>query len=321
MATFPQDAIGGAKAEIMSIRERRQELRSQPRTIDLEDFIPAKAQVICVASGKGGTGKTIVASNLAVLMARRGLRVTLVDADFGLANAHLVLGMNPKHDVSAVVRGELSIDRVCERGPCGVRLVPGGSGRAELTVLAGDELSVLAGELYRLEESSDVIIVDLGAGINPQVLKFLNAAHDIVLVTDHEATARSDAMAAIGVLADILGAATIHVVMNRVRDREHSVVAFQKLWGEVNRRWLSRIKLYFSGWMPENWYVKSSVILGKPLVLAHPRSLPARCLGTMAEKLCKHHAVWRNRQIGRWGARSAFARLAEMSGSSPSLRV
>ena len=316
MATFPQPLRHGAAAEIALLKEYQLEARSQSPFLDPEGSAPAKSQVICVASGKGGTGKTLVSTNLAVLLARSGLRTTLVDADFGLANAHLMLGIEPRHDIAHVVRREKSVEEIAERGPAGMRLVPGGEGRAELSLLSGAELHHIACELHRLEESSDAIVVDLGAGLSPQVLRFLNVAHDIVLVTDHEATARSDALGMIAALAEILGAATVHVVVNRARNREHAVVAFQHLWNRANKAWRGRIRLFFSGWLPHSWYVQSSVILGKPLVLAHPQSLPTRCLKTMAAKLHKHHLVWRGRQVGRWGVPSAFARLAEMTASA-----
>lgn len=314
MATFPQEGGIGALSKVAGLRDEILRQRSASPALCMQDFAPARAQVICVTSGKGGTGKTMVATNLSALLSRLGLRTTLIDADFGLANDHLLLGLDPPSDISSVIRGEKKIEEICVKGPFGLTLVPGGSGKAELSLLSGEELNLLAQEFLRLEETADVVVVDLGAGLGPCVLKFLSASHDIVLVTDGEATARSDALATIGALADILGAATVHIVVNRARSREHAVISFQNVWAKVNRRWRGRIKLFFSGWVPDNWYVKSSVILGKPVVAAHPFSLPTRCLRTMAEKIHKHHLVWRSRQVGRWGAQSAFARMAGFSG-------
>lgn len=314
MATLLQHYQKRQFTALDELRTRYLANSSQSPSIDLDAFHLAKGQVICIASGKGGTGKTFLSCNLSVRLAQKGLRVTLIDADFGFANAHLLLGLRPRFDISHVVRGEKRLDEIIEQGPAGVRLVPGGHGRAELAMLTEEGFSSLARELFRLEETSDVFVVDLPAGLSPQALWLMSSAHDIVLVSDHESTSRSDVLAMIGALAGTVGAATVHIVINRARDREHAVVSFQQIWNEANRAWRGRIKVFFSGWLPQNWYVQSSVILGKPLVIKHPHSLPTRCLQTIGDKLHKHHLVWKSRQVGRWGAPSAFARLLQLSG-------
>ena len=274
---------------------------------------PAKSQVICIASGKGGTGKTLIACNLAVLLAGQGLRVTLLDADLGLANAHLLLGVEPKYDLSHLMRGERKLHEIMVGGPKGVQLVPGGSGNTQLAVSSDEDLRSLARHLIGLEDFSDIILVDLSSGIHPQIIRFLNVAHDIILVSNFEATAQADVLATIGMLAETLGQATVHLMINKARDREQAVTAFQQLWNRVNRQWRGRIKLFFSGWLPQNWYVQRSINMGRPLVLKNPQSLPTRCLKTIAARLYKHHLVWRSRQVGNWGMPSAFARLSQMT--------
>ena len=304
LGTLRTRVAGSIRASCGMPRERKQ-------AMETPDISPARAQVICVASGKGGTGKTIVAANLSVLLARKGHRVTLVDADFGLANSHIVLGIEPKYDIYDVLSGERSMNQVIEPGPAGLKLVPGGAGRAKLAMLADSNLDKLVDELACLEESSDIIIVDLAAGISPRIVRFLSMAHDIILVSNHEQTARSDVISTIGMLADTLGAATIHLMINSARDRKHATVTFQQIWSRVNSLWRGRIKLFFSGWIPKSHYVHSSVTRGKPLVVVHPQSQPSRCLEAMCERLHKHHMLWSSRQVGRWGVPSAFASLAE----------
>jgi len=277
------------------------------------EVMPAKSQVICIASGKGGTGKTFVACNLAVALARLRDRVTIVDADFGLANAHLMLGIEPQYDISHVLEGGKDLNDVLERGPLGVKLVPGGAGRTGLAMAADADIESIVQGLDSLEGGSDIIIVDLAAGISRRVAKFLTMAHDIVLVANHETTARSDVHGMIGMLAETLGAATVHLVINMARDREHAVVTFQQIWSRVNHAWRGRIKLFFSGWLPKSPFVHNSIMRGKPLVVAYPQSQPARCITTMAERMHKHHLVWRSRQVGRWGVPSAFAGLGSLA--------
>jgi flagellar biosynthesis protein FlhG len=177
-------------------------------------------------------------------------------------------------------------------------------------MLSDANVDRLMNELACLEENSDIIVVDLAAGMSPMVARFLSLAHDIILVSNHEITARADVISTISMLADTLGAATIHLVINMARDRKHAVVTFQQLWSRVNSMWRGRIKLFFSGWIPKSHYVTSSLMRGRPLVLAHPQSQPSRCLDIMGERIHKHHMTWRSRQIGRWGVPSAFSSLA-----------
>lgn len=296
-------------------RSRHLALRTQDPNLGEREFATAKSQVICIASGKGGTGKTIITCNLAVLLARQGLRVGIVDADLGLANAHLLLGVEPKYDISDLMSGEKELEDIIVQGPNGIRLISGGSGKIELTALSLMELSSLAGKLRRLEDISDIILVDLAGGLDPLILGFLGAAHDVILVTNHESTAKSDVVATIGMLAETLGEATVHLVINRARNREHAVISFQQIWQRVNRQWRGQVKLYFSGWLQNNWYVQSSVIRGRPFVIKHPKSLPTQCLETMSDKIHKHHLIWKKQQIGRWGVPSAFAKLQRISGN------
>jgi flagellar biosynthesis protein FlhG len=291
--------------------------RQRPAPLEAETPAPAKSQVICVASGKGGTGKSIVAANLSVLLARKGLKVTLIDADFGLANAHLLLGIEPKHDICDVLSGDMSLSRIIERGPAGIQLVPGGSGRSGLALMADADIDRLMAALASLEESSDIIVTDLAAGISPRIVRFLTRAHDIILVSNHETTARADVISTINMLAETLGEATVHLVVNCARDRNHATVTFQQLWARVNKLHRGKVKLFFSAWIPKSPFVTSSIMRGKPLVLVHPQSQPARCLETMCVRMHKHHLSWRSRQIGRWAAPSAFAKSPEPN-TSPS---
>lgn len=288
--------------------------RQRPGQAESEGPVPAKSQVICVASGKGGTGKSFVAANLSVLLARKGIKVTLVDADFGLANAHLLLGMEPKHDICDVLSGEVSMAQAVERGPVGIRLVAGGTGRSAAALMADAEFDRLLAAFGCLEEHSDVIIVDLAAGLSPRVVRFLTMAHDIILVSNHESTARADVLSTIDMLAEALTEPTVHLVINQARDRKHATVTFQQLWSRVNSLHRGRVKLFFSGWIPRSQFVSSSIMRGKPLVLIHPQSLPSRCLEAICVRMHKHHLSWRSGQVGRWAAPSAFARPPEPAG-------
>ena len=150
------------------------------------------ARVLCVASGKGGTGKSVVATNLATLRAQQGERVLLVDFDAGLANAHLLLGLAPRSDLGHVAEGAATARQAMVEGPFGLQLLSGGVGRAALVDPTRRELDRLFRALEPLETEFDLIVVDHGAGMGFGTIAHLAATSTLLLVTSHEVTALSD---------------------------------------------------------------------------------------------------------------------------------
>lgn len=273
---------------------------------------PAKSQVICIASGKGGTGKTLISTNLAVLLAREGLKTILIDADFGLANAHLLLGLDPIYDISSVLSGEKEIDEIIIEGPEGMKLIPGGSGLSELSSLDDEKFLNLIKQLKNLEGSADVIIIDLPAGISPQVMSLLGAAHEIIVVTTPEITSLVDAYALLKSLTAIFSQISPHIIVNRAPDKSRAVTAFQKLFNVSKKHLREGMTPKFLGWLPQNWYVINSVTSRKPLVLRHPLSFATQSVEAMADKLFKRHSAWKNRQLDNFVFPSYFTRLEKM---------
>jgi len=269
-----------------------------------------KSQVICIASGKGGTGKTMIATNLSVLLAREGLNVVLLDADFGLANAHLLMGVDPTDDISSVISGEKSFSEIIVEGPEGVKLIPGGSGLSELTSLGDEKFRQLINDLSDLETLADVLIVDLPAGISPQVLALMGAAHEMIIVITPEVTSLVDAYAMIKTLSRMNEKTTVHIIVNRAQDKSRAVVGFQKLYSVVGKHLQGKVALKFLGWIPQNWYVLNSVACRKPVVLRHPMCFATSCIGGMAEKLFKRNTHWRDQQSNNYP--SYFERLEQM---------
>ena len=158
------------------------------------------ATTIAVMSGKGGVGKSSIAVNLSICLALRGLRVTLIDADMGLANADLLMNITPRHTLSHVLAGVRSVEEVCIDGPGGIRFVPGASGLHELADLSEFERQSLITQLRKLEDSTDIVVLDCGAGISRNVISFALAADRIVVVTTPQPTALTDAYATIKAL-------------------------------------------------------------------------------------------------------------------------
>lgn len=257
-----------------------------------ESVDPASCQVICVASGKGGTGKTIVSTNLAVALVRKGLRVVLLDADLGLANAHLLLGVEPAHDISAVISGKKSVEEISVDCPAGVRLIAGGSGISELAELKEWQFRQLAEQLRGCEEGADIMIMDLAAGISSQVMRFLANAHDVIIVTTPDVTAQIDAYATIKTMTRTGGGVGAKIVINRARNEEEAIATYKKLASVVRNR-LKGVKLNLLSWIPHNWYVQNSVHMRRPVVDLHPRSFVTRTFLSMADDIKKGHIKWR----------------------------
>ncbi len=174
-------------------------------------------RLVGIASGKGGTGKTVLAANLAVALALSGLEVAAVDADLGLANLHILLGMPPGSTLGGTVFSGASLDSAVVRGPAGVALVPGGAGAAALADLAPSQLDRLAASVRALARGRDAVIVDSAAGLSPRTLRLLAECDLCVVATTPEVTAMTDAYAVLKTLARAEGRAPTVALVVSVR--------------------------------------------------------------------------------------------------------
>jgi flagellar biosynthesis protein FlhG len=229
--------------------------------------------VLCVASGKGGTGKSILSSNLAVLRARRGERVLLVDFDAGLANAHLLLGLAPKHDLSHVLQGQVRAEDALVSGPAGIKLLSGGVGRHILANPTRRELDRLFKALRPLEDQFDLIVIDHGAGVSYATVTHLAAATALLLVTNHEVTALSDGYALYKRAHLANAEIRVGLVVNRAPDEGRAQSAWERFQARPQRFLGHAPELV--GWVPYDPAVLNSVEQRVPVTLLEPAS-PAR---------------------------------------------
>jgi flagellar biosynthesis protein FlhG len=270
---------------------------------------PATCQVLAIASGKGGTGKTVVSTNLAVALAEQGLSVLLLDADLGLANAHLLMGVVPAHDIASVVFGQQKLEDIIVECPSGVKLIAGGSGISELAELKDWQLRRFAGQLRACEAQADIMIVDMPAGIGPQAMRLLRNAHDALIVTTPDVTALMDAYATVKALASGVEALTVKILINRARDEAEAMAAFDKIRTVVARH-LPAVQLALTMWLPQNWYVQHSVQMRRPVLLLHPKSFVARAFTGLAAEFASRRRAWA--EGGEGGAHpSSFAERIE----------
>ncbi len=275
---------------------------------------PAQSQVICIASGKGGTGKTTFTTNLAISLKAKGLRVLIVDADFGLANDHLLLGLNPQGDIGDVLSGRKDVREVLLEGPYGIHLLPGGVGSSDLSSLEDYDLRNLAREIGRLEPDYDVILFDLAAGISPQIMRFLKPAHEIIIVTNPEVTALVDAYGLIKSLSvwNEHKGSELKVVLNRVKSREDSISSMQRL-RQVVQKHLPSMKLNYMGYIPFDRYLLHSIAIQEPVTISHPRSQVVACIKAIAQRIQANYRAWDRKQQIKNPVPSYFAKLEQQS--------
>jgi len=241
------------------------------------------ARIIAVTSGKGGVGKTSFAVNLGTALAARERRVLLLDADLGLANAHILCGSRPEKTLSDYVEGRAEIAEIIAAGPGGLKMISGGSGVAEMANLgeAGREKIVQA--VLGLDPWCDAIIVDTAAGISRSVTDFVRIADEAVVVCTPNFAAIADAYGIMKVVASEGFRGRMHLVVNRVLSMEEAEGVYKKLQGCTTRFLNLRIELL--GYLPEDPVVNRAVQRRTPFLLAFPDAVASRYMGQLAEKL------------------------------------
>ena len=239
--------------------------------------------MIAVASGKGGVGKTNVAVNLSVALARLGHRVGLIDADFGLGNVDVLLGLAPEHHIGHLLAGEASLDDLLLPGPAGVQIVPAGSGLRALTSLTPAQRAVLADAFERLCASVDFLLIDTPSGISDNVIDTMLLAGRVMIVTSVEPAAIVDAYATIKVLSSASPTTEIGIVVNNVRSGDEASLAYRQLDIAANR-FLNRA-LRFYGFVLEDRAVRDAVLVQRSIVDHMPQSDAGRCFRILAARV------------------------------------
>jgi flagellar biosynthesis protein FlhG len=245
-------------------------------------------KVLAVSGGKGGVGKTNIAANLAIAMAQLGRRVMLLDADLGLANVDVLLGLQPRYTLADVLGGQRSLAEVVLTGPAGIRVVPGASGLAGLARLGPAEHAGIINAFSELTEALDVLVVDTAAGITDGVLRFCAAASEVLVVVCDEPTSLTDAYALIKVLSTEHGVTRFRIVTNMTHQGGDGRQLFEKLL-RVTERFLD-VSLDHAGSLPYDDRVWRAVQLQAPFVTAFPTSLAATALKRLAQRADKWEA-------------------------------
>ena len=245
------------------------------------------SRVITVTSGKGGVGKSNLAINLAISLSRLGKKVVVLDADFGLANIEVMLGIRPQYNLSDLMFRGKSLSEIITAGPENVGFISGGSGIREMTNLTKEQLINLSSRLSELDRQTDVVIIDTGAGISGNVMEFVVLSGEVLLIATPEPTSITDAYALLKTLnyqpEFTREHCHIKLIANKVRNEKDGREFFEKL-SVVADKFLN-ISLEYMGAVPSDNNMSKAVMKQQPLSVAYPNSQAARAIDDMARIL------------------------------------
>jgi flagellar biosynthesis protein FlhG len=262
-------------------------------------------RVISVTSGKGGVGKSTVVVNLAISLARLGKRVMVIDADLGVGNIDVLLGLAPACTLNQVLAGERELSEIIVTGPAGIKLVPAGSGVQEYTSLGHHERLRLLDELDRLEEQFDIVIIDTEAGISENVTYFNTAAQEIIVVVQPEPTSLTDVYALIKLLSTRYGERHFKVLVNMVSDTQDALDVFARL-SSVTSRFLD-ISLDYLGCVVSDEKLVESVKRQRAVLDLYPTAPASQCFSSLARRVIEHSGTNRVKGNLQFFFRQQFA--------------
>jgi flagellar biosynthesis protein FlhG len=243
------------------------------------------ARVIAITSGKGGVGKTNIVANLGFTLSQLGKKVLILDADLGLGNLDVLLGVAPKYNISHVIRGDKTIEEILEEGPGKIKILPAASGIQELTQLTHDQKMQFFTHLDRLIDDMDILLIDTAAGISSNVMDFNVMAHEIIVVVSPEPTSITDAYALMKVLSLKYAEKSCKLLVNLVSNPREAQDVFRQL-DLVTDRFLD-IRIDYFGCVLRDDNLTRGVKQQRLVSDLYPESKASRCFSELAKRLSK----------------------------------
>ncbi len=242
------------------------------------------ARVITVTSGKGGVGKSNISLNLAISFSKLRKRVVILDADFGLANIEVMLGIRPGYSLADVIFRGRSVSEIITKGPGNIGFVSGGSGINELTSLNSDQIRILVNVMYQLDNIADVVIIDTGAGISESVMEMILSSTELLLVATPEPASITDAYVLLKTLKNQPDydeeMIKIRLLGNRTQSRAEGKELYDKLNSVVGR--FLDMRMDYMGAVPYDSYLQKAVMKQRPVCLAYPDAPSAKAIQDLA---------------------------------------
>lgn len=243
----------------------------------------AAPRVIAVTSGKGGVGKTNITVNLAIALGMAGKRVVIIDADLGMANVDVILGSVSRYNLLHLLQPEITLQDVLLRGPYGVNYISGGSGMENIIDFTPEEQGRLMGKLAACEFFADIILLDTGAGLGKNVMDFILASEEVLLVTTPEPTALTDAYSVMKAYNSYSAIKNMKLIVNRVYDEADGKDVVTKL-RRTSERFL-KMDLPQLGFVYEDRNVMRAIKQQTPFMISYPNSIASKCIRAIANNL------------------------------------
>lgn len=269
------------------MNDQAQSLRNLMRTRDSSRHTETK--VITVTSGKGGVGKSNFTLNFALALQARGHKALVFDADIGLANIDVLMGISPKFNLYHLLKKEKTIWEIVHRGYRDLQFIAGGSGFSDLIRLSEQELDYFAEQIGELNGHVDYIIFDTGAGLSKETLKFILAAQETIVVTTPEPTSITDAYAIIKMVSNMEHDVRFRLVVNRVSDEREGRQTADKI-GLVAKQFLA-LDIPTLGFVLDDTNVSKAVKRQVPFTIAYPYSAASKSIQTITDQFLSGHNV------------------------------
>jgi flagellar biosynthesis protein FlhG len=245
----------------------------------------APPRVLAVTSGKGGVGKSNIVANLGLALRRLGYRVLLIDADLGLANLDILLGLTPQYNIHDVLSLQQSLGRVIVEGPGGLKILPASSGLPELAELDESQKVFLLNELDHYSEKIDIVFIDTGAGISSNVLFFNLAAQERILVVNHQPTSLTDSYALIKIMVTRYNQKRFKLLVNGVASSREGEVVYHTLLRVVERFLGQEVSLEYLGFIPLDPAIPKAVMRQQPVLTRYPEAPASKSFTRIARLL------------------------------------
>ncbi len=260
--------------------------------------IKQKTRIIAIASGKGGVGKSNITLNLGLALKKKGVKVLLIDADMGTANLDILLGLTPVYNLGHILQGKCTLKEALLTGPSDLKILPGTSGVQDFIDIKLEEVGRLLNVAAELEDDYDIILIDIGAGVNRTVINYLGGADEALIVLTPEPTSVMDAYSLIKIMSINKIKKRIGLVVNQVESKQEA--------NELSERMASVIKKYLAGevdimgLIPFDINIRRSVSKQKAFLKNYPESKASRAIYQLADRVLK------NRETGVARGASGF---------------